>query len=110
MANIEVWAVSEEAERGFWPLDRDDGGAGTIGRSLALIEIDGEQLRTRIRSVIAEFDDLLTEREEKKGGFSIDEIELGLTISAKGGIQLITKLEGGAEASIKVRLRRAASA
>jgi hypothetical protein len=38
--------------------------------------------------------------------YSVDEIELNLGINASGGIALFGKLEAGAEAAIKVKLKR----
>lgn len=50
----------------------------------------------------------VAEAQDDKGKFTVDEIELSLAVNAKGGIELLGKLEGGAEASIKVKLKRKA--
>lgn len=110
MAKMEIWAVSQdEAQRHFWSRQKGEvGSETTTGTSLQLIEIDGEQIRARLTSLIAEFDSLVTApREGSK--LQVDEIELAFVVSASGGVQLITKLEAGAEASIKVKLKRAAT-
>jgi|SRR5687768_10687613 len=107
MAKIEVWALSDDPSKHFWERKRAGEVLGELGSPpLELIEIEGRELRTRIRAVIAEFDGLVAEKEADSGGLSIAEVELGLAINVKGGVQLITKFEAGAEASIKVRLRR----
>jgi hypothetical protein len=38
--------------------------------------------------------------------FFVDEVELSLAVNAKGGIELLGKIEGGASASIKIKLKR----
>jgi len=44
----------------------------------------------------------------KESSFYIDEMELSLAINAKGGIELVGKLEAGAQAGIKIKLKRKA--
>lgn len=45
----------------------------------------------------------------KDSAFVIDELELTLAVNAKGGIELVGKLEAGVQAGIKIKLKRKTS-
>jgi hypothetical protein len=42
----------------------------------------------------------------KESKFYVDELEISLAINASGGVELIGKLEAGAQAGIKIKLKR----
>jgi hypothetical protein len=48
----------------------------------------------------------IVESQDQKSAFIIDEVELSLAVNAKGGIELLGKLEAGAQAGIKIKLKR----
>jgi hypothetical protein len=70
------------------------------------IELSGEALRESIKSFASQFITLFDGGVIEGSTVVIDEIELSLTVSASGGIELVGKLSVGAEAAIKIKLKR----
>jgi hypothetical protein len=104
MGKIQVWAVDEGGDEptGAIPgMTRGERRRANAG--LELIELDQGELRSRIESFLAEFSQI---SEPEHAGFVVDEIELALTVNARGGVALIGRLEAGGEAGIKVTIRR----
>ncbi|MBC7704264.1 MAG: hypothetical protein H7274_10040 [Rhodoferax sp.] len=79
-------------------------GRAAISRS---IEVGAEVLQDSIRSFSQQFTGLLDGRPLGDNNAVIDEVELSLVITASGGIELLGKLSVGAQAGIKVKLKRA---
>lgn len=75
-------------------------------RPLRSVAVASETVRSNIEQFISQFGPLLDERSQQTRGYVLDEIELSLAVTAKGGVELIGKMEAGAEASIKVKLKR----
>ncbi len=99
---LRVWAVPGDAAHDALP--------NVIGlkekvaaSTLELVEFKPGELRSSIQIFLEEFSILPC---EPKTGFQVEEIELALTVNAKGGIALLGKLEVGGEAGIKVKIRR----
>lgn len=103
MSKIPVWAVIEETMEAKGAIPGINSSPSGRGRVLELIELDSGELRSRIEAILSEFSEIT---EPKQASFVIDEIELALTVNAKGGVALIGKLEAGGEAGIKVTMRR----
>jgi hypothetical protein len=59
-----------------------------------------ENLRSLSQSVTAVFDDL-----QSVGGYTLDEIQLQVEISASGGVQLIGSAEAGGKGAITLTFR-----
>ncbi|MBR7955344.1 hypothetical protein KDW78_15805 [Burkholderia cenocepacia] len=72
------------------------------------VDISSDALRESIRSFAAQFTDLLDEGPIGNGNTVIEEIELSLTVSASGGVELLGKATVGAQAAIKLKLKRKA--
>lgn len=70
------------------------------------IEIGTEVLQDSIRSFSQQFTGLLDGQPLEGGNAVIDEVELSLVITASGGVELLGKLSVGAQAGIKVKLKR----
>jgi|GEM_PF-1313137 len=99
---LRVWAVPEEEGHDALPsFDRAKG--KVTAQALELVEFQPGELRASIQVFLEEFSSLPS---EPKTGFQVEEIELALTVNAKGGIALLGKLEVGGEAGIKVKIRR----
>ena len=67
---------------------------------LKAIELDTAELKRQLEELLNDF----VAFSQPEGNFTVSEIELALTVSAKGGISLIGKIEAGAEAGIKVKI------
>lgn len=59
-----------------------------------------------LSSFLKAFEPIAERAASATSSFEVDEIELSLAVNGKGGIELLGKLEAGAEASIKVKLKR----
>lgn len=71
-----------------------------------VVEIDSSTISENLSSFISKIQPIITSSDIPDNSFSVDEIELSLVINASGGIELIGKLTIGAEAGIKVTLKR----
>ena len=100
--SLQVWAVPEDKGHDVLPsFDRTKG--RVTAQALELVEFQPGELRASIQVFLEEFSSLPS---EPKSDFQVEEIELALTVNAKGGIALLGKLEVGGEAGIKVKIRR----
>lgn len=70
------------------------------------IEVGAEVLQDSIRSFSQQFTGLLDGQPLDDNNIVIDEVELSLVVTASGGIELLGKLNVGAQAGIKVKLKR----
>lgn len=70
------------------------------------VEVSGDALRDNIRSFVSKFATLLDEGKVGDTNVVIDEIELSLTVTANGSIELLGKLSAGGQAGIRVKLKR----
>lgn len=77
------------------------------GLKYALFEVETDVLTKNLKEVLSDFQGMMNELSKPASGFCIDEIELNLGISGKGGVALIGKLDVGVDATIKVRIKRA---
>lgn len=99
---LRVWAVPEDEGHDALPSFNKTKERLTA-RTLELVEFEPGELQTSVQAFIKEFSSLPS---EPNSGFQVQEIELALTVNAKGGIALLGKLEVGGEAGIKVKIRR----
>lgn len=107
--------MSEEVSIRVWTEEVADTGRKaalpTLGRAAAnavarSIEVSKDALLTNIESFAAQFAPLVEGNPIADTNVVIDEIELLLIISASGGVELLGKLSAGAQAGIKVKLKR----
>ena len=70
------------------------------------VELSGEVLRESIKGFAAQFSGLLDGDPIGESQAVIEEIELSLTVSASGGVELLGKATVGAQAAIKLKLKR----
>lgn len=78
--------------------------ASNVGAKVT--EVSTEVLSNNLNSFLGSFENILSEQPEKIGDFFLDEFELTLGINASGGIELLGKLTAGAQAGIKIKLKR----
>jgi len=79
-----------------------------LGRHVptAVTQVETHQLAENLRSFLEHFNDVFAAQPQQLGAFEVDEIELHLAVNAEGGIELVGKLSAGAQASMKIVLRR----
>lgn len=77
-------------------------------RTTKVITLSHEQVADSLREFLAQTQSLQAVDTPEESPFFIDEIELSLAVNATGGIELVGKLEAGAQAGIKVTLKRKA--
>jgi hypothetical protein len=95
---IKVWVTPEDDRKAALP--------SLAKKASAVVEVGAEVLAQKVQNFLANFRPLTESSELKDSPFVVDEIELSLAVNASGGIELIGKVEGGAEASMKITLRR----
>jgi hypothetical protein len=100
--NILIW-IDEITD-----TERKDALPGLVRRNKAgaVVSKSAEEIRMNIQNYINKFAPLLKNPDTPDSSYIVDEIELALTVNAEGGIELLGKLTIGAEASVKVRLKR----
>jgi len=97
-----------------WVDDMQDAGTKSALPTLArnaigkTVEVSGDVLRESIKSFAAQFSGLLDGGQLGNGSAVIDEIELSLTVTASGGVELLGKATVGTQAAIKLKLKRQA--
>lgn len=97
-----------------WVDDTQDVGTKSALPTLAraavgkTVELSGDVLRESIKGFAAQFSGLLDGGPIGEGTTVIDEIELSLTVTASGGVELLGKATVGSQASIKLKLKRQA--
>ncbi|MEW6199132.1 MAG: hypothetical protein AB1601_10800 [Planctomycetota bacterium] len=96
---IAVWATPL-AEEGKPALPRLARG------STSVVEIGSETIAKNLKRFLSSFQPILDAQDSTSTNFDIEEVEVHLTVNASGGVELVGKLETGAEASIKLTLRR----
>jgi hypothetical protein len=70
------------------------------------VEVSADALQANIRSFLTKFAALLDDGTLGDTKVVVDEVELSLTVTASGGVELLGKLSAGGEAGIKVKLKR----
>lgn len=103
MDMIKVWVESDES------VALTKAALPSLARTAVTktVELSGEALRDGIKGFASQFVTLFDDDISEGSTVVIDEIELSLTVSAGGAIELVGKLSVGAQAAIKVKLKRA---
>lgn len=70
-----------------------------------VIPVTKDVIANNIRSFIEEFQNSVDLSPKTGDRFVVSEIELTLAVNASGGIELVGKLNAGAQAGIKVKLK-----
>ena len=99
---IKIW-TDEEQRKGKAAVPR----MAQVARNVASASAD--VISDNLQVFLKAFEPIAAKASSATSDFLVDEIELSLVVNGKGGIELLGKLEGGAEASIKVKLKRKVS-
>jgi len=96
---IEIWLPAQETEA--------KAALPALGKGrLVISQIELDALAKNLGDFVTSFQDHLPSALPSKSGYAIDSIEINLGVNATGGIAVIGKLEAGAEAGIKVVIKR----
>lgn len=90
------------AERGMYPPQA--GAPGLRERGGRVVDASVDALRENWRETVRKLVEIGEGVDDAESGWGVSEIEVGLTLSAKG--QLLFIAEAGAEASVKITLTR----
>jgi hypothetical protein len=92
-----------------WTSDSQDNTKAALPtiarRASAVVEVETDLIAENLNAFMEKFRPVV-ESQDQKSPFVIDEVELSLAVNAKGGIELLGKLEAGAQAGIKIKLKR----
>jgi hypothetical protein len=109
-AGDQDWTISIFVPDGEDELDEPDPSAedhafrDIFGRGSSIARVSGRELQAQWAGTIEHLLKLSASVGEKTAGWRIEQMEVGLTLSAKGELLFIA--EAGAEASIKLTLKR----
>lgn len=102
--------MSDTDKLAIWTTDHDDERkaalpslAKTAGQA---VQVGVDIISQNLQQFLHGFQSVVDAAAMEASSFQVEEIELNLVVNGKGGIELLGKLEGGAEASLKVKLRR----
>ena len=97
-----VWVPADAA-------DRERAGLPSFRSSretaLTPVKVDAEKIAKSLNELVDALS-FIVSKPASKPGFSVDELELNLTISATGEVGFIASVSAGVEASITVRMKR----
>jgi hypothetical protein len=106
LSNKSIWVVtsvaSDDVSKSVLP---------SLGKATAIksIEIANDVLANNLTDFFDGFGAVLVQLPVEKGGFSLDEIEVSLTIDATGAVKLIGEVGLGFSTGLKFTLKRHAS-
>ena len=84
-------------------VTRTDPGKGIFGTGPVFpIEIPVDQLRTSLTDLVTKLKAATAALADKSDGLSLKELEVGVEITAEGGVSLIGTAKAGATASLKL--------
>lgn len=96
---INIW-TDEERKEGKSALPK----MAQVTRHVATAST--EVVSENLAAFLKAFEPIATQAFVESSSFEIDEIELSLVVTGNGGIELLGKIEAGAEASIRIKLKR----
>jgi hypothetical protein len=102
--SISVWTTAT-AERSKAALPRLGGGV-VAASATEVVSVSLDTVRKNLNAFLEQIGPLLDPPREALKNYEIEEIELSIAISGSGGIELVGKLEAGAQAGMKIKLKR----
>jgi len=91
--------------------DKARGGGNTmslhgVDSQFRVVSVKAEVLTKELTAFVSDFGGVLDNISPKNSEFDLKEIEISVTVSASGGIQLIGKCEGEIQGTIKLTFKR----
>jgi hypothetical protein len=79
-----------------------------LGQSgvLSTARVDSDVLAANLQETLQSLEGVLAKQPDSVGKFDLDEVEFSLAVTASGGFELIGKMTAGAQAGIKIKLKR----
>ena len=74
--------------------------------TIKAVQVTSDTLAKNLESFLSNLESVIQVNPPNDSPFYIDQMELNLAVNASGGIELLGKLEGGAQAGIKITLKR----
>jgi hypothetical protein len=108
MSTIQVWAPAPAVALATAPsLAPSLPIPSALGFSeLRPYDVESSVLSSNLKKTLADFQRVMDDLPKSASGYCIDEIELNMGFTSKGGIAFFTKLEVGLDAAIKVKIKR----
>jgi hypothetical protein len=101
--SISVWTTAT-TEKTKAALPRLGGGIAASATEVVSVSVDA--VRKNLSAFLEQIGPLLDPPREALKGYEIEEIELNIAVNGSGGIELVGKLEAGAQAGMKIKLKR----
>ena len=95
---IQIWTYKTEDKKAALP--------GFGNKTSELVKISQDEIAKNIKEFLDSSNSILDVDTSKESKLYVDELEISLAINASGGVELIGKLEAGAQAGIKIKLKR----
>jgi hypothetical protein len=83
----------------------DWGSPSELGK-VGFYKINTSELSLNLKRTVGALQEVMDDLPKSPSGYSIEEVELHMVITGKGGIALIGKLEVGVAGGIKVKIKR----
>ena len=81
-------------------------GGSVAASATEVVSVSMDTVRKNLNTFLEQISPLLDPPSEALKNYEIEEIELSIAISGSGGIELVGKLEAGAQAGMKIKLKR----
>lgn len=104
--SISVWTAAT-AENSKAALPRLGGSIAAGATEVVSVSVD--VVRKNLSAFLEQIGPLLDAPREALKNYEIEEIELNIAVNGTGGIELVGKLEAGAQAGMKIKLKRKAA-
>ena len=113
-SNDKIWILTTALQEELPPestqrsgeIGRKDTGTRGVRDLYQKVAVHKDQLAANLKDFMTDMQGVFGEVTETAGSFEVDEIELQLSVNAKGGIELIGKVETGVKAGILLRMKR----
>jgi hypothetical protein len=101
--SISVWttATTEVSKAALPRL-----GGSVAASATEVVSVSMDTVRKNLNAFLEQIGPLLDPPRETLKNYEIEEIELSIAISGSGGVELVGKLEAGAQAGMKIKLKR----
>jgi hypothetical protein len=103
--SISIWTAAEAAI-GTSKAALPKLGGGITAGATEVVSVSVDTVRKNLSVFLEQIGPLLESSGEALKNYDIDEIELNIAINASGGVELVGKLQAGAEAGLKIKLKR----
>lgn len=77
----------------------------TVAPADRLVDLEVDKLAEEVKRTAESITTILTPLQEPREGLTLDEVQIGLEISAEGGVSLVGSLKAGAKAALTLIFR-----